>query len=95
MKVECPICGVQGFLEVRGNSQRVVHYKYVDGQRVFTKHTVKGTDGNNGNSMGTEKPNTAFFNQNDRGCRLAWSRLRDLGSRDPGSNPGSPTNYCS
>ncbi len=38
-----------------------------------------------------------------RGCRLAWSRLRDLGamggyplqaktSRDPGSNPGSPTN---
>ena len=25
------------------------------------------------------------------GCRLAWSRLRDSGSRDPGSNPGSPT----
>jgi len=28
-----------------------------------------------------------------RGRRLAWSRLRDLGSRDPGSNPGDPTNY--
>ena len=27
-----------------------------------------------------------------RGCRLAWSRLVDLGSIDPGSNPGSPTN---
>ncbi len=27
-----------------------------------------------------------------RGCRLAWSRLGDLGSLDPGSNPGSPTN---
>ncbi len=26
-----------------------------------------------------------------RGCRLAWSRLVDLGSIDPGSNPGSPT----
>jgi hypothetical protein len=26
----------------------------------------------------------------DRGCRLAWSRLVDLGSIDPGSNPGSP-----
>jgi hypothetical protein len=29
--------------------------------------------------------------QNTRGCRLAWSRLVDLGSIDPGSNPGSPT----
>jgi hypothetical protein len=26
------------------------------------------------------------------GCRLAWSRLVDLGSIDSGSNPGSPTN---
>ena len=25
------------------------------------------------------------------GCRLVWSRLVDLGSIDPGSNPGSPT----
>jgi hypothetical protein len=25
------------------------------------------------------------------GCRLAWSRLGDLGSLDPGPNPGSPT----
>ena len=25
------------------------------------------------------------------GCRLAWSRLVDLGSIDSGSNPGSPT----
>jgi hypothetical protein len=28
-----------------------------------------------------------------RGCRLAWSRLVDLGSIDPGSNPGSPTTF--
>ncbi len=27
-----------------------------------------------------------------RGCRLAWSRLGDLGSLDPGPNPGSPIN---
>jgi hypothetical protein len=27
-----------------------------------------------------------------RGCRLVWSRLVDLGSIDPGSNPGSPIN---
>ncbi len=28
------------------------------------------------------------------GCRLAWSRLRDSDSRDPGSNPGSPTSVA-
>ena len=41
--------GREGTLEVRGRSNRVVHYEYVNGKRVFTKHTVKG----NGNSMGT------------------------------------------
>ena len=35
--------------------------------------------------------NYLIVSENLRGCRLAWSRLRDLGSRDPGSNPGSPT----
>jgi hypothetical protein len=30
-------------------------------------------------------------NKLKRGCRLAWSRLVDSGSIDPGSNPGSPT----
>src|SRR3989304_8271803 len=35
----------------------------------------------------TEKANRL----KSRGCRLAWSRLVDLGSIDPGSNPGSPT----
>ena len=29
------------------------------------------------------------------GCRLAWSRLVDLGSIDSGSNPGSPTTRIS
>ena len=27
-----------------------------------------------------------------RACRLAWPILRGWGSRDPGSNPGRPTN---
>jgi hypothetical protein len=31
------------------------------------------------------------FPATQRGCRLAWSRLVDLGSIDSGSNPGSPT----
>jgi len=52
MKVECTVCGKVGILEQRGNSVRVVHYKYVDGKRLFTKHTIKGT---HENRMGTEK----------------------------------------
>ena len=42
MKIECPVCGVIGILEVRGNSHRVLHYKgFVDGKRVYEKHSVK------------------------------------------------------
>jgi hypothetical protein len=36
-------------------------------------------------------PENSLNQQNSRGCRLAWSRLVDLGSIDSGSNPGSPT----
>ena len=35
-------------------------------------------------------PLKLMFASNARGCRLAWSRLVDLGSIDSGSNPGSP-----
>ena len=40
--------------------------------------------------MAINKSYNSFFNKNTRGCRLVWSRLVDLGSIDPGSNPGSP-----
>ncbi len=36
-------------------------------------------------------PITQNNTKSARGCRLAWSRLRDSGSRDLGSNPSSPT----
>ena len=54
MKVECPVCGVEGFLEVRGNSKRVLHYRgFRDGKRVYVKHAVDMgiTIGNNGNKL--------------------------------------------
>ena len=35
-------------------------------------------------------PESSLIQENTRGCRLAWSRLVDLGSIDSGSNPGSP-----
>lgn len=35
------------FLEVRGNSQRPLHYKgFIDGKRVYEKHKVVGVNGN-------------------------------------------------
>ena len=94
MKAVCPICHRVGVVEQRGGSVRFVHYEYVDGKRIFTKHTIKNGNrmGTMGTALGTEKPNTSFFNQNLGGRRLAWSRLRDSDSRDPGSNPGGPTN---
>jgi len=89
MKVVCPVCGQEGVVEQRGNSVRIVHYSWVNGKRVFTKHTVK--KGTWEQHLGTVKDFNSVFHENQRGCRLAWSRLGDLGSPDPGSNPGSPT----
>ena len=73
----------------------MLHYRgMVNGKRVYARHPAMGIGGNNGNqSMGINKTDSSFFNQNKRGCRLAWSRLGDLGSLDPGPNPGSPTNF--
>jgi len=39
--VECPQCGILGFLEVRGSSGRIKHYDgYVNGKRVYHYHNV-------------------------------------------------------
>jgi hypothetical protein len=47
MKVLCAVCGVEGYLEVRGGSQRVLHYQgFVDGKRLYVKHAVMGINGN-------------------------------------------------
>ena len=54
MKIECPQCHRIGILEVRGRSNRVVHYEYVDGKRVFTKHLIKGNGNSSMGTMGTE-----------------------------------------
>ena len=55
--------------------------------------TEKALDGQVGQTNNNDqlKPENSLNQQNRRGCRLAWSRLVDLGSIDSGSNPGSPT----
>ena len=53
---------------------------------------VMGINYENGNQyMGINLKDSSSFSKNSWGCRLAWSRLGDLGSLDPGPNPGSPT----
>ena len=54
--------------------------------------TEKAIDGQVGQAKNNDllKPENSLNQQNSRGCRLAWSRLVDLGSIDSGSNPGSP-----
>ena len=49
-KIFCPVCGIQGFLEKRGNSLRVKHYKgYFNGKRVYETHNISKSMGINGN----------------------------------------------
>ncbi len=43
MKVECPVCGVQGVLQQRGNSCRIQHYVgFENGARRYLYHKVDG-----------------------------------------------------
>jgi hypothetical protein len=75
MKIVCPVCGISGFLQQRGNSSRVLHYVgYVDGKRVYKSHSLAGAgertglvinDGNNGNQRTVlNKVGNGFFGQN-------------------------------
>ena len=61
MKVVCPVCNQFGILEERGNSQRIIHYQYLDGKRILTKHKV--SVGTSGNKMGTEKADPSSFSK--------------------------------
>ena len=55
--------------------------------------TEKAVDGQVGQEKNGDplKLENSFNQENTGGCRLAWSRIVDLGSIDSGSNPGSPT----
>jgi hypothetical protein len=63
MKVLCPICNMQGILEIRGNSKRVLHYKgFLNNKRIYEKHLlgisplgINSTETGN-KSMGINKP---------------------------------------
>ena len=66
LTVLCPVCGVEGILEQRGNSARVVHYEWVDDRRVFTRHTIKADGNSSMGTVGTDKYGNGIFSQNTR-----------------------------
>ena len=44
VKIVCPICGIQGFLQIRSNSARVQHYQgFINGKRKYVYHKVDET----------------------------------------------------
>ncbi len=52
MKVECPVCHVEGILQQRGNSERIQHYLgYRDGKRVYHDHKLEVNGSNNGSKL--------------------------------------------
>ena len=40
MKIVCPVCGLEGVLQQRGNNRRVIHYSWQNGKRVFWQHKL-------------------------------------------------------
>jgi hypothetical protein len=64
MKVICPKCNVQGILQVRGNSKRIVHYRWVDGVRVFSYHKLDTVGHRMDTVMDTEKTENSILSQN-------------------------------
>ena len=56
MKLVCPVCGIEGILESRGKSQRVLHYRgFIDGKRVYEKHSIMGVNGNKSLGIKTDE----------------------------------------
>ena len=52
MKVECPICHVQGLLQQRGCSQRIQHYNgFINGKRMYSYHKLEVKLGSNGSKL--------------------------------------------
>ena len=42
MKIQCPVCHVEGVLQVRGKSARVQHYQgFENGKRIYLYHKME------------------------------------------------------
>ena len=86
---------------LNGKPQFQYHVQNIDALKTLLKTqsisltTEKAQSGQVGQAKHIDQlnPENSLNQQNSWGCRLAWSRLVDLGSIDSGSNPGSPTKF--
>jgi hypothetical protein len=77
-KILCSVCGVVGVLEVRGNSQRVIHYQYVDGKRIFSRHKVGTVGYRNMGTVGTDNSLLALKTETKPVIRVRTEREGDV-----------------
>ena len=87
MKVKCPICNVEGFLQIRGSSARVQHYRgYINGKRKYEYHKIPKElmpsilEVNPSKTMEVKKPENSLIN-------VCWWARGDLNARPTGYEP--------
>ena len=90
-KIECPICGISGFLQVRGTNVMVQHYPgFKDNKRIYTYHKVpyslfENLQVNASKTKQVNEPNTISISKN------MWTG-GDLNPRPPECKSGIHTN---
>ena len=94
MKIECPVCGIMGFLEVRKRSARIKHYIGMkDNKRIYTIHKIPKemllqlipTDSQN--KLGIKTLNLDFNLENKTGLGGSAVEQQPRKLRVAGSNP--------
>jgi hypothetical protein len=86
LKILCPICGVEGVLQQRGNSYRIQHYQgFKNGKRNYQYHKVSSMEVNGSKNMEVNNKDSSFFS------RIKWTG-GDLNPRPPECKSGVHTN---
>ena len=105
MRIECPICGIKGFLEIRGRSARVKHYTGIrNNKRIYTIHKIpedmlpRLIPSDYQNMLGIKTSETTLKLKerlNFKRCRsgpvVQWYECRPRTAEVAGSNPARST----
>ena len=99
VKVKCPVCGIEGFLEKHGKGYRIKHYKgYVDRKRLYEIHKVPNSPLNDSNpiklgiNLGIKTFKSTFSNENKWARSSAWLERQAHNLLVGRSNRPGPTN---
>jgi UDP-N-acetylglucosamine pyrophosphorylase len=107
MKVECPVCGLEGHLQVRGNSARIGHYVgYRGSTRIVAWHKVDSqslemmvNNGNHGNQSVVNKKTAVVVGKGEIGLQLSYKErkglLSSVGRGSQADYGASLENWCS